>query len=118
MTEKKCNGYESMFLFLSGEDFNKHLEVCESCRLEHEKMNKVSSLIQEAKPFIKEQKKKNRVLKAACAIFIVCISTFSLPLFTLGSNVYTEMAIKHEVNSMTVDELGLPCDEYGFIYIY
>ena len=53
MTEKKCNGYESMFLFLSEEDFNKHLEVCESCRLENEKMNKVSDLIQEAKPFIK-----------------------------------------------------------------
>ena len=53
-----------------------------------------------------------------CAIFVVCISTFSLPLFTLGSNVYTEIAIQHEVNSMTVDELGLPCDEYGFIYMY
>ena len=53
-----CNGYEAMFTFLSEEDFQKHLETCEECAAEHAKMQRVSELIQEVKPYIKEKKKQ------------------------------------------------------------
>ena len=115
MNEKKCNGYESMYTFLSEEDFFKHLETCESCRQEHEKMQKVSELIQEAKPFIKSQKRKVSRLKAACVACAVLFTGFSYPIYTASTNMY--MAYNQE-NILTAEEMDLPVDEYGFLYIY
>ncbi len=117
MNEKKCNGYESMYTFLSEEDFQKHLETCEECQKEHEKMQKVSALIQEAKPYIKEKKKQSRILQAACAAFLVVFATLSVPLYTVGTNLYEDVVAMNEANSLTVEEMGLPVDEYGFLYI-
>lgn len=117
MNEKKCNGYESMYTFLSEKDFQKHLEICEECRTEHEKMQKVSSLIQEAKPYIKRQKKQAKMIRAACAVFVVLFASLSLPIFTLGTNVYNDVIAQNQADAMTVEEMGLPVDEYGFLYI-
>ena len=117
MKEKKCNGYESMFTFLSEEDFLKHLETCEECKKEHERMQKISNLIQEAKPYIKQKRKNSQILKAACAVFIICFTSMSIPIYTLGTNVYNEVIASIDANSMTVEEMGLPVDEYGFLYI-
>ena len=113
MNEKKCNGYESMYTFLSEDDFLKHLENCEECKAEHERMQKVSSLIQEAKPYIIEKRNRSKVLKAACAIFIIFFSTLSIPLYTVGTHMYEDVM----ASSMTAEEMGLPVDEYGFLYI-
>ena len=55
MTEK-CSKYEAYFTFASEEDFQKHLEECEDCRKEHEKMQKISSLVQEVKPYYKKKR--------------------------------------------------------------
>ena len=77
---KICNGYESNYMFLSDEDFQKHLEECESCRKEHERMQKVSDLLKEAKPYIKAKRKKNQILKAACALALLCFTSLSVPI--------------------------------------
>lgn len=114
MNEKKCNGYESMFTFLSEEDFLKHLEVCEDCRKEHEKMSKVSELIQEAKPFIKTKNKQIRRLKAACIACALIVSGASYPLYTVGSHMYTAY---NQESVLTAEEMGFQVDEYGFLYI-
>ena len=117
MNEKKCNGYESMFTFLNEEDFKKHLEVCEDCRNEHARMQKVSELIQEAKPFIKEQNRHKRILKTACAVLAVVCTTLSYPIFTVGYGAYQNTKMIEEQQMITADEMGLPVDEYGFLYI-
>ena len=117
MNEKKCNGYESMYTFLNEEDFQKHLETCEECRKEHARMQRVSDLIQEAKPYIKEKKKQSRVLRAACASFLVVFATLSVPIYTVGTNIYEDVLVYNEANSLSIEEMGLPVDEYGFLYI-
>ena len=112
--EKKCNGYEAMFTFLNEDDFKKHLHECAECRAEHEKMMRVSALIQEAKPFIKEKRKNSQILKAACAACFVVFACLSVPVYTLGTSVYNNVVAS---NAMTVEEMGLPVDEYGLLYI-
>lgn len=110
----KCNGYEAMYTFLNEEDFAKHLEVCEICSAEHKRMQRVSELIEEAKPYIKEKKKAKRVLVTAAAFFVAVFATMSVPLCMVGINVYDDLIAQ---NSSTAQELGLPVDEYGFLYV-
>ena len=113
---KICNGYESMYLFLNEDDFKKHLQECEECRKEHEKMQKISSLIQEAKPYIKAKQKQNKLLRAACALSLVFFSSLSVPfLFHDAQDVYDNL-VAH-TSGPTVEEMGLPVDEYGFLLI-
>lgn len=113
-SEKKCNRYEAMFTFLSEEDFKEHLKVCEDCAKEHARMEKVSALIQEAKPYIKEKKKNFRVLVTAAAFFVAVFATLSVPLCMVGVDMYDNMVAQ---NTPSVEELGLPVDEYGLLYI-
>jgi hypothetical protein len=110
---EKCNGYESMYLFLNDEDFKKHLENCEECAKEHEKIQNVSELIQEAKPYILACKRKNNVLKTACAIFIIMAAGLVAPLCMNLDNVSNIIAM----NSISIEEMGLPVDEYGFLML-
>ena len=112
--EKTCNGYEAMFTFLSEEDFQKHLRECESCAKEHEKMQKISALIQEAKPYIKEKQKQNRILKSAAAFFVVAFAALSIPVYMAGANMYDNLVAQ---NTLTAQELGFPVDEYGLLYV-
>ena len=112
--KKTCNGYEAMFTFLNDEDFQKHLEVCKECANEHAKMQRISELIQDAKPYIKEKQQKKRILKTAAAFFVIAFATLSFPAYMAGVNVYDNLVAQ---NSMTAQELGLPVDEYGFLYV-
>ena len=112
--KKTCNGYEAMYTFLSEEAFNEHLKVCEECAKEHARMQRVSELIQEAKPYIKEQQKKRTILKSVAAVFIVAFATLSIPLCMTGVNVYDDLVAQ---NTLTAQELGFPVDEYGFLYV-
>ncbi len=112
--KKTCNGYEAMYTFLSEEAFNEHLKVCEECAKEHARMQRVSELIQEAKPYIKEKQKRRTILKSAAAFFVVAFATLSIPLCMTGVNVYDDLVAQ---NSLTAQELGLPVDEYGFLYV-
>ena len=111
---KICNGYESNYMFLSDEDFQKHLEVCESCRKEHERMQKVSDLLKEAKPYIKAKRKKNQILKAACAFALLCFTSLSVPVMLNADKIYDDVIA---MNSPTIEEMGLPVDEYGFLLV-
>ena len=112
--KKTCNGYEAMYTFLSEEAFNEHLKVCEECAKEHARMQRVSELIQEAKPYIKEKQKRRTILKSAAVFFVVAFATLSIPLCMTGVNVYDDLVAQ---NSLTAQELGLPVDEYGFLYV-
>lgn len=111
---KQCNGYEAMYTFLNDEDFERHLKECPQCAKEHEKMQKVSDLIQEAKTYIKQKRKNTRVLVSAAAFFVAVFATLSVPLCMVGIDAYDNLVAQ---NTMDVQELGLPVDEYGFLYI-
>lgn len=114
MNKNTCNGYESAFTFMSEEDFKKHLEECEECRLEHEKMQRVSELIQEAKPYLlKESKRKKTFLKAACAAFVVFVMGGCYSMFMM-TGFYDEIVAQ---NTPSIEEMGLPVDEYGFLLV-
>ena len=54
--KEKCNKYEALFTFADENTLNEHLKVCADCRKEQEKMEKVSELIKEVKPFYKKKK--------------------------------------------------------------
>ena len=112
--KKTCNGYEAMYTFLNDEDFSAHLEVCEECAKEHARMQRVSELIQEAKPYIKEKQKQGKILKTAAAVFVVAFTTLSIPLCMTGVNMYDNIVAQ---NTLTAQEMGFPVDEYGFLYV-
>ncbi|MBS4759180.1 MAG: hypothetical protein KHX03_00595 [Clostridium sp.] len=111
---KICNGYESSYMFLNDTDFHQHLKECESCRKEHEKLEKVSALIKEAKPYIKAKQKRNKILKAVCALALLCFTSFSIPLMMNADKIYDDIIA---MNSPTIEEMGLPVDEYGFLLV-
>ena len=53
MNEDKCTKYEGLFIFSDEETLQQHVEKCEECKKEHEKMQKVSSLLSEVKLYYK-----------------------------------------------------------------
>ncbi len=112
--KKICNGYEAMFTFLNETDFLEHLKVCDECASEHARMQRVSQLIREAKPYIREKQKSRNILKSAAAVFVIAFATLSVPLCMTGVSVYDDYVVQ---NTLTVEEMGMPVDEYGFLYV-
>lgn len=107
---KKCNGYESMFVFLNDEDFAKHLSECPSCQIEHDKMQKLSNLINEVKPNFKKTNDFHRIVACISLFFVVGLS---LPVCTVGVDTYENYVVQ---NTMSAEDIGFPVDEYGLIY--
>ena len=85
--DNKCTKYEGLFVFSDEETLNKHIEECDDCKLEHEKMQKVSNLLSEVKFYYRSKKRRAMKLKAICALLmfmffsatfgVVSISVFS-----------------------------------------
>ncbi len=109
---EKCSKYESLFVFRSEEELNEHINTCEDCRLEHEKMLRVSELIQEAKPYFKEQKRNWAKVKVACALFLLMVSGTTLGVINLNTDVSDTLKYG---TTLTYEDLGLPVDSYGLI---
>ena len=110
--KEKCSKYESLFVFRSEEELNEHINTCEDCRLEHEIMLRVSELIQEAKPYFKEQRKNWAKVKVACALFLLMASGTTLGVINLNTDVSDTLKYG---NVLTYEDLGLPVDSYGLI---
>ena len=73
--ENKCSKYEGLFIFSDEETLQKHLEECSDCRVEHDKMLKVSELIGETKFYYRSKSNRKRKLKAVCALALfMCFS--------------------------------------------
>ena len=110
--DKKCDKYESLFTFQNEETLNQHIAECEDCRLEHEKMLKVSELIQEVKPYY--QQDKFRYLRVACVMFAMVIGGVSLGIADHNYGVVDTLKYGEQ---LTLEDLGLPTDSYGFIMV-
>ena len=113
--KEKCTKFEGMFIFSKKEDFETHIEECEDCKIENEKMKNISKLIQKAKPFyFKEQKRKRLQIRTACALFLFVLtgSVFSILNY---DNALVE-TIKYG-QTLSAEDFGFPVDSYGLIMV-
>lgn len=109
---KKCNKYESLFIFSDEKTLIEHISVCEECRKEYEKMNKVSDLIKEVK---NEYKKPNHVaLKVACVLFLFITGGISVDMLDMKYGILDTIQYGEP---LTMNDLGFPTDEYGLIQV-
>ena len=112
---KKCNQYEGYFVFQDETKFKQHLIECLDCSSEHEKYQKVSSLIKEVAPIYLESEQKNKMMRSAkrlacCLLVFIGITGFTG--YKWYDNYLYQVSINQE--SMVYD-MGLPTDEYGFL---
>lgn len=113
--KKNCDKFESLFIFSSEDDFKNHIETCEDCKQKNEEFNKISALIQEAKPFYLEQKRQRKnQLKAVCAMALLFLSGTCLSLFNMG---YLDTNNFEIISTMSPEDYGFPVDSYGFIMV-
>lgn len=110
----KCSKYESLFVFSSNDDFEKHIEECPDCRAEHEKMARVSELIQESKFYYLSKSKRVRKLKAICALVLFMFFTATYSVFINDSD-FADALMYGE--SLSAEDLGFPVDSYGLLMV-
>ena len=110
----KCTKYEALFTFANEETLWQHIETCEDCRKEQEKMDKVSELIGEVKPFLKKKKTSYHHLKVACILFALVIGGASVGV--VGTNQDVMDYIKYG-ETLSAEDLGFPVDSYGFLLV-
>lgn len=110
--DKKCNKYESLFIFRSEEELKEHLKECPDCRAEQEKMDRLSDIIQEVKPYYAKQRTQSFTrFKVAC---ILCFGLFTGLLTGYFAN-YLPMESSVYIETTEINEYGMPIDSYGLI---
>lgn len=115
---KKCDKYQSLFIFRDEDELNAHLEVCEDCRQVHSDMHKLESLIQSSKSVHFKQKTSLKLNKIVAAIgLFVFVSVFTGNVIAFNS---IEIHPKHQevielINNSIFNQMKLPTDEYGIM---
>lgn len=112
--ENKCSKFEGLFIFSDEEKLKEHLNECEECRIEYEKMQKVSDLIQEVKPYYTKKRNNLKKMRAiAAALFIILFAgTFGF--------IYTNEDLSEALmygETLTAEDLGFPVDSYGLLMV-
>ena len=111
---KKCTKYEGLFIFADDATLQRHLKECPDCREEHEKMQKVSKLLQEVKPVYVQKHKQTAQIKIACAVCAMLLSGTVLGLINFNTDISD--TIKYGT-TLSAEDLGLPVDSYGLILV-
>ncbi len=110
--DKKCTKYEAIFTFRNEDELNEHINSCPDCKAEHEKMLRVSELIQEARPYFIERRRDFAKVKVACALFMLMVSGTTLGVVNFNTDISD--TIKYGT-TLSAEDLGLPVDSYGLI---
>lgn len=110
----KCQKYESLFIFSDEEALKAHLEECPECRAEHEKMCKVSALLQEVKPHFMAKRKRKAQMKIACAVSFMLLSGTVLGLVNLNPEISDTLRYGAVLEA---EDFGFPVDDYGFLLV-
>lgn len=110
--KEKCTKYEALFTFRSDDELNEHIQNCEECRLEHEKMIRVSELLQEAKPYFKERRRNFAKAKVACALFMLLVSGTTLGIINFNTDISDTLKYG---TTLSAEDLDFPVDSYGLI---
>ena len=112
--DNKCSKYEGLFIFSDEKTLQEHIASCEECKLEHEKMQKVSDLLGEVKLYYKGRKQRFKKLKAICAaLFFVIFST-------TGTIVYNDTDVMDSLmygDTLSAEDLGFPVDDDGLLMV-
>lgn len=109
---KKCNKFEALFTFSDEKTLMEHIEQCEDCRAEYEKMNKVTALVKEVKPHYR--KGEYYAMRVACLLFAFVIGGVSLHIADMNYGLIDTVKYGHQ---LTADELGFQTDDYGLIMV-
>ena len=118
--KEKCTKYEALFKFRDEKELEEHIKTCPDCQKEQAKMEKISSLIQEVKPYyIKKRKDSFGRMKVACVLGLglfagVILGHFAPQIVTpTNSNSYDFSSSSYS----SVNEYGMPIDSYGLITV-
>ena len=117
---EKCTKFENLYVFGQEKELEEHIKNCPVCQAEMQKLERVSDLLQEAKPYYARQQKLSYVrMKVAC---VLCLGLFVSTLigyfvqynyFTASAdNTYSEYTATQSTN-----EYGIPVDSYGLITV-
>lgn len=112
--KEKCQNYEGMFTFLNEEQFKKALDENPEMLAEHEKMLKVSELLQEVKPYYIKKRRNIAKMKIACAISFVMLSGTVMGLVNFHSDISD--VVKYGT-TLEAEDFGFPVDDYGFLLV-
>lgn len=112
--KEKCQKYESLFLFSDETTLKAHLEECPDCREEHEKMLKVSELLGEVKPYFIAQRKRQTLMKLACAISFMFLSGTVLGVMNFNQDISDTLRYGA---ALEAEDYGFPVDDYGFLLV-
>ena len=114
---KKCNKFESLFIFSNEETLLEHINHCDDCKQEYEKIQKVSDLIKEVKHHYKKNPRysyKYKVIQAACLLLLFIASGISMNILDMRYGILD--TVKYGA-PLTVNDLGFPTDDYGLIQV-
>ncbi len=81
-------------------------------------MEEISKLIQEAKPLYFARKKRRRILTSVSVAMCCCLFVFaatvkqSTPIYD-----FWEQEVYSASNGSIIEDMGLPVDEYGLLWI-
>ena len=118
--KSNCDKYESLFVFGLDSELEEHLKICDECKLEHAKQQKIKSLINEVVPFIKikppKKKKCYYSLMRIAATFFIAFLAFSLVKTTFISQNKLQENYNNKAESV-IAKMGLPTDDYGLLMV-
>ena len=110
----KCTKLEELFVNGTEEEIRSHIEVCEDCRREYEKINRVSSLIQEVKPHYLRKKQLIRKIQKIAAVFIFAIFTATTAAVYMNEDLSDTLMYG---DTLTAEDYGFPVDSYGLLMV-
>ena len=110
----KCTKYESLFIFRDESELREHIKNCPDCKAEHEKMQKVSELLCEVKPYFIKKKKDVAKVKLACAMLAMFLCTATLGVINFNTDISDTIRFG---TPLSAEDLGLPVDSYGLLLV-
>lgn len=116
-----CNKYQSLYVFRNDEEFQHHLDTCETCRKKHAELLEVEDLIKFSKPaYFRSKIKSNtiRLNKAIAGIIFLILTSFVFNNFSELTAINTK--IKHPelsdfISNSFFNQMQLPTDDYGIL---
>ncbi|MBR1424841.1 hypothetical protein IJ579_04685 [bacterium] len=110
----KCSKYETIFTFRSDEELKDHIKSCPDCEEIHSKMEKVSKLIQEVKPFYMKKQKNTLKFRAACVLLFLIVGGSTIGLISTNTDISDTIMYG---TTLSAEDLGFPVDSYGLISV-
>lgn len=118
--KEKCTKYESIFTFRSEQELEEHIKNCPDCQAEQDKMDKVSDLLQEVRPYyIHKRKESFGRMKIACILglgLFVGVLLGHFAQYLMPTTAYNNSS-SADTTASSFNEYGMPVDNYGLITV-